>query len=235
MQKIISKSLVFLLPSIIWANSSSFEKKWTGLYAGGNVGAIFNRAVLNSNHNAFSNWDGTCNQTNHFSSAFIGPQAGILKQFDSKLVVGIEGDFTYNFSQATDATCTCDFYPDIYDQFTLSNRNQGSIRGRLGYSIKQNLLPYFTAGGSFSDMGIAYNNEANEQYSHHTTQYGLMIGGGLEYAYSQKLSFRLEYFYNEYARLDLGLLNIYDVYDPTGHGSYNLSANNIRAAINYWF
>lgn len=230
------KALFLLTPSILWAGSFDAPKQWNGLYAGGNVGGIFNRASLNANHIALSNWSGTCNSTNHFNSAFIGPQAGFIHQYESNMVLGIEGDFTYHFSQSTDTNCVCNTYPDIYDQFTLSNRNQGSIKGRLGYAMNHNLLPYFTAGGSFANLGISYSNETvQSSNTNNQIQSGIVLGGGLEWAYSKKLSFRIEYDYYQYTQLTVKIPYIYDLYDTVGQGSFNLSANSIRGAINYWF
>ena len=209
-------------------------KAWSGLYGGGNIGGIFNRASINSQHVALSNLNGICSNRVGFSSFFAGAQAGGVHQFDSNVVLGVEGDFTYNISQNGTIQCDCEFDSSIYDQLSLKNRNQGSIRGRLGYAINHNFLPYFTAGGSFANMGLTYTNEASDHYNASQIQPGWVVGGGLEWAYSARWSVRLEYYYNRYNQLQMSMPIIYGVTDLSSGANANLYTNNIRAAVNYW-
>lgn len=210
-------------------------KVWSGFYGGGNIGGIFNRASINSKHVALSNIEGVCSNNVGFSSFFAGAQAGVVHQFDSKVVLGVEGDFTYNVSQNGTSQCDCEFDNSIYDQLYLKNRNQGSIRGRVGYAMNHNLLPFFTAGGSFANLGLRYSNEASDSYTASQIQPGWVIGAGLEWAYSEKWSVRMEYYYNRYNELQMAMPTIYQVYDSYGGANANLYSNNIRAAVNYWF
>lgn len=210
-------------------------KVWSGVYGGGNIGGIFNHASIDAQHIALSNEYGVCSNNVGFSSFFAGAQAGVLHQFDSNVVLGVEGDFTYNVSQIGISQCDCEFDASIYDQLYLKNRNQGSIRGRVGYAMNHNLLPYFTAGGSFANLGLRYSNEASDSYTASQIQPGYVLGAGLEWAYLAKWSVRLEYYYNSYNELQMNMPTIYTVNDPSGFAHANLYTNNIRAAINYWF
>lgn len=240
MNKSFLKLVTLLFPTVLWAGEMGVVvdpgKVWSGFYAGGNLGGIFNTANINSQHVAFSNLNGICNGRTNFSSFFLGTQAGIVHQFDSRVVLGVEGDFTYNFSQAGYIQCDCEFDSSIYDRVGVKNRNQGSIRGRVGYAMDNNLLPYFTAGGSFANMGLMYTNEAaSNNYSASQIQPGWVIGTGIEWAYSQQWSVRLEYYYDRYPQLAMNMPYIYQIYDGIGGANANLYANNIRAAVNYWF
>jgi len=226
--------------SILWvamiANAAPlFEKEWTGKYLGGNVGAIFNQGNIEASHIAFSAWDGLCYQKGHFASAFIGPQIGIQKQYDSKAVIGGEGDYTYNFSQFGNSSCECEFDASIYDKFSWRNRSQLSLKGRLGYALKHNVQPFFAAGVSFSDLGLSYNNEINNSYSHTQLRPGYVLSTGIDWAYTEYWNFRLEYNYYQYNPLDLTILHIYEISDFGGMGQLKLSANTVRVALNYWF
>lgn len=225
--------IISMLPTVIGATET--QKRWSGLYIGGNVGGIFNYFSLDAQHDALASWDGTCQHKEHLNSAFIGPQAGLMRQFDSNLVLGAEGDFTYNFSQNKSVTCQCDNHPEFYDNFNLSNQQQGSIRGRVGYAYKKNLLPFLTAGASFAKIGIHYTNEVNDEYAVSSVQPGWMVGAGLEWSYSEKLSARVEYGYNQYNKLDLSIPTIYGLFDSAGNARLSLSSNTIRGVINYWF
>ena len=233
MRKSISVILVFL-PQL--ANAApEFEQDWTGHYIGGNIGAIFNQGSVQAHHIAFSSWDGRCSQNGQFNSAFIGPQIGIQKQFESKAILGLEGDYTYNFSQFGNAQCDCELDNSVYDKFSIRNRYQLALKARLGYAYRYRLQPFFAAGVSFADLGLSYTNEVNNNYAHTQIRPGYVLGAGVDWAYSPNWNFRLEYFYNQYNAIDLNILNVYEITDTGGSGQLKLSSNNVRVAINYWF
>jgi outer membrane immunogenic protein len=218
-----------------WASAEDVEKKWSGFYAGGQIGGKFNHMELNSQHNAFSDLNGFCNHNSSLSTPFLGGQAGIMHQLESKWVLGVEGDFSYNFSQSTQVQCLCDFDTSIYDRFQLINREQGSVMGRVGYAMPHHLLPYANAGVSFANIGLDYSNEGGNRVSGLSYQPGWLIGAGLEWAYSAKWSLRVEYNYLQYAQYQMNIYDIYGVQDPSGYGHLNVYNNNFKVALNYWF
>lgn len=93
------------------AHAASTTKNWTGLYGGVNAGGIYNTAYLDANNLGFTRANGTCDTSTHFSSFFPGVQIGYSRQFNTKVVVGVEGDFTYNSNQQVNTACTCDVTP----------------------------------------------------------------------------------------------------------------------------
>lgn len=91
MSKILNlSSLMMLVPFSVLAEKN-FEKKWDGLYLGGNIGGLINESSINAHHVALTNANGICNQKQNYNSALIGAQAGVSHQFKSKLVMGLEG------------------------------------------------------------------------------------------------------------------------------------------------
>lgn len=216
------------------AYSKLNQKKWMGVYGGFNMGGVFNNADLNSNHFGLTGPTGTYKANSNFSSFFPGVQLGYSRQFESKVVLGVEGDFTYNVNQSDQVNSSCSVNPGVVDSYTIKNRLQGAIHGRIGYSIKPHVLPFISAGGSFADLGMAYNNEVGDSYSTNTTQSGWLVGGGLEWRFKQNWSMRAEYYYIDYSSMNMSIPNIYGLYDSTGSAHVNLSANNVRFAINYW-
>jgi outer membrane immunogenic protein len=108
-------------------------------------------------------------------------------------------------------------------------------RGRLGYLYKPDFLTFVSAGVSFADLGLSYTNEVANNYSTNQFQPGWLVGGGVEWAAARFWSVRLEYYYNQYNYLNMPMDYIYGVYDGSGHGKLNLSSNNIRLGVNYWF
>lgn len=211
------------------------ETNWTGSYAGLNLGAIFNNANVNANHPGLTNPNGTCNKNANFSSIYPGLQIGYTRQLSSKMVWGIEADYTNNVNKQDNANCTCDVNPGVSDKFTIKNQQQGSIRSRLGYSLENHLLPFFMAGGSLANTGMTYRNEGGDHYSKNTTTPAWLVGAGLEWQFAQAWSIRTEYFYGAYNNVNMQIPRIYGLSDLTAQARVNLNANNIRAAINYWF
>ena len=210
-------------------------KDWDGFYAGAHVGGIRNSVDLKSQHLSFI--DETCNRDKNFSNFLWGVQGGYVHQYDSKVVVGIEGDFSYNVHGETSLNCPCPPpFSWVSDNFEIKNRMQGSLRARLGYALDHRFLPYITAGVSFADLGISYDNERGDHYSKNTAQAGWALGGGVEWKFHDDWSVRAEYIYTDYGRsLNMSVPTVYGLEDPNGSASASVSSNTFRAAINYWF
>lgn len=217
------------------STAGDLEKNWSGFYGGGHLGGVFNHMELNAKHFAFVGLNGDCNHNSSYSGALMGGQAGFVHQLKSKWVLGVEGDFSYNFSQSSQVQCLCDFDSQVYDRFQLINREQGSVRGRVGYAMQHHLLPFASAGVSFANLGLDYHNEGGNRISGLSYQPGWLIGAGLEWAYTKQWTLRLEYQYAQYAQYEMPIYNIYGVEDPSGYGHLNVYNNNIRVALNYWF
>ncbi len=214
---------------------NEFPEFWTGFYGGINLGGNFASADVHSNQLGFINPDGTCNVKSTISSFFPGVQFGYLHHFNSNVVMGVEGDFTYNTQNRENITCPCPTYLPASDHFRVENRLQGSLRGRLGYALDGNLLPFVTAGVSFADMGIKYSNEGGDVYNKSATHVGWLVGAGLEWGFADNLSVRGEYYYKAYDNLNIAIPNIYGLTDANGAGHLNLHDNTVRVAFNYWF
>lgn len=217
------------------SNTQKSPEYWTGFYGGINLGGNFSSAELHSSHLGFVNPDGTCNVDSSISSFFPGVQIGYLHQYESNVVLGVEGDFTYNTQDRTNITCPCPTNFAATDRFSVKNKLQGSLRGRLGYALDHNLLPFISVGVSFADMGIKYDNEGGDVYDKSATQVGWLAGAGLEWGFSDNLSVRAEYYYKAYNNLNIAVPSVYGLIDPNGGAHLNLNDNTVRIAFNYWF
>ncbi len=184
-KKVMNKYIVLslLLPALAWAAPpQSSTKTWSGFYGGGHIGGVFNDASVDSAHLSFSNIEKVCNLKKNFSSLFLGGQAGVVKQLQSNLVLGVEGNYSYHFNQYGQAQCDCEFEPSdneppIYEAFNMVNQEQASIRGRLGYAMPFNILPYASAGVSFANLGMDYSNEGGNTHTSLSFQPGWLVGG----------------------------------------------------------
>lgn len=241
---ILTKSVVIAMGMVGMAyahnNSSDYSSlsSWTGFYAGVNEGAVFNHVQLRSQQLGFTNPSGHCNTSSDFSTFFPGIQLGYMYQFPNDFVSGIEANATFNTNQKNTLSCTCPDNPDVSDRFSMRNQMQSSIKGRVGRALNWNksiLLPYLTAGASFVNTGLSYQNEGGDFYSNNTTQAGWLIGAGIEWSFRQNWSLRAEYAYADYGNtIKLGIPSVYGLVDPNGNARVALNANSILLAINYW-
>ena len=211
---------------------------WAGFYAGVNGGFVFNKVQLNSQQAGFTNPSETCNTSSDFSTFFPGIQLGYMYQFHNSLVSGIEANVTFNTHQKDILACNCPDNPNVSDRFSFRNQMQGSIKGRLGRALNWNnslLLPYLTAGASFTNAGLTYANEGSDYYSKNNSKAGSLIGAGIEWAFKHNWSLRAEYSYLNYGKtIKLKIPSIYGLADPNGKARADLNANAILVAISYW-
>jgi outer membrane immunogenic protein len=105
----------------------------------------------------------------------------------------------------------------------------GTTRGRLGYAIDRTLV-YFTGGVAYGGLN------ANPLQGGATSNVGYTLGGGVEYAFSQHWTAKLEAFY-----INLSNGGNRTVYVTNGGLIYPVSANAgnggglVRVGINYKF
>lgn len=118
------------------------------------------------------------------------------------------------------------------------DRLQSSIKGRLGRAIALNqsiLVPYLTAGISFANVGLTYNNEGSDFYSTNIITPGWLLGAGIELGFSKNWSFQMEYSYINYGNaINMNIPSVYGLTDPNGSAHVDLSSNSISVSINYW-
>jgi outer membrane immunogenic protein len=163
---------------------------WTGFYVGIQGGY------------QWGNVDGTnCNValtvcfpfSNDPDGFVVGGHVGYNFQFN-QFVVGIEGDIEYS-----DMKGTVSFDPGLTRFHRVSGENwQGSLRARVGVAFDR-LLVYATGGVAFADMG--YDVGFIGAVPYHTiskTHTGWTLGGGVEYAFTQNVTGRVEYRYADY-------------------------------------
>ncbi len=207
---------------------------WTGFYVGGQVGGEFGK----SNAFAFGNATGIGLAANSASkSGVIGgghvgylfstqslPVLNVLGGFGTGGVFGIEGD--------VDGTSARANY--LLGNIANSAREniQGSVRGRLGVAFDR-VLVYGTGGVAFGGLQNNYLNTTTGAFdSVSRTRVGYTVGGGVEYAFTNNLSLRVEYRFTDFGRFADNLGN------STG-GTVNVSHretdNRVQAGFSYKF
>ena len=106
-------------------------------------------------------------------------------------VYGLEGDL--EFANARDSETRQIILPVL-----VGSRlgTQGSVRVRLGYAFDRTLL-YVTGGLAGASLKQSVRNGAAVA-TNSGTEYGYTVGAGVEYAFTNNLSARIEYRYTDY-------------------------------------
>ena len=190
---------------------------WTGFYVGVNAGAAWHG---NDNCPGFYNYTSSTGVIGNRVTAFApacntdhtaftgGAQAGFNWQLGS-VVYGLEGDVNWvgndskrGFGNYTYSSITYSLDGDPQSSVL------GSIRGRLGWSFDRALL-YVTGGAAFrnnsgNDVIYAYNSSnvlvATYSANSDRNSVGWSLGGGLEWAFTNNVSFKLEYLHSAFNR-----------------------------------
>ncbi len=186
---------------------------WTGFYVGANAGYGWGNidSLALGTLPAFSDPEG-----------FVGGgQIGYNWQM-GQFVLGVEADF-----QGADLSSR------IADGFGNTASNElnwfGTVRGRVGFAMDR-FMPYITGGFAYANVksqlslpGVGFFG------SNDSTQYGYTIGAGLEYAFTNNLSAKIEYLY-----VDLEKERV-----STPFGTANIKVGTdfsiVRAGLNYRF
>jgi len=148
---------------------------WTGFYIGAHAGGGF--GSVDSNLPApLDSFD---------ANGFVGGvHAGYNYQMN-QFVLGVEGDV-----DLTSISGKSNFDP-VLGTNKVTVPWQGSVRGRLGYAWDRFML-YGTGGVAFADAKVAGADSKS--------LVGWTAGAGLEYAFTDNLSGRLEYRYTDFQR-----------------------------------
>jgi outer membrane immunogenic protein len=215
---------------------------WTGFYIGVNGGGMF-RA---NNRDDFANaafFGGAApvggfvasNNNSDNGRFLIGGQAGVNWQIN-QFVLGIEGDGAAVLGQN---------HNNITGFFGNNGRNTGflgTVRGRGGIAFDR-LLVYGTGGVAFGSN----NNEWGNTFigtvggvptifttnANNNTRVGYAVGAGVEYAFLDNWSVKVEYLF-----VDLGRTNRSFLDPVTGAGfviNHREQDHVIRAGLNYKF
>ena len=210
---------------------------WTGFYIGAQVGyawgddddafpaGAFTRNAAGGVGAPFEGGFGGDND-----SFLAGVHAGYNYQIGS-LVVGIEGDVEGLFGDDDDD----DFNGVLVNAanqvigFSFNSNTldwQGSIRGRVGFAFDRALV-YATGGFAFGGVsgGFAGGGLLNDGDD---TITGWTLGAGVEYAFTNNLTTRVEYRYTQFEGND-------SVLNGVSFGGDELDFHTVRVGLSYKF
>jgi outer membrane immunogenic protein len=156
-----------------------------------------------------------------------GLHAGYLWQHDS-LVLGIEGDGEFaDIDGDTDVLVS-------EGGARIAKLEQeidwlASLRLRAGFAMDRALI-YATGGLAVGGVEFSIDsNETGDSESENETEWGWTIGGGLEYAFTDDLSARIEYRYT-----DLGDISL-DEFERVGDTEVDTTFHAVRVGLSWHF
>ena len=202
---------------------------WTGFYAGMNAGTAFHTGggYTDPTYGAVTGG----NRSGGFAG---GGQIGYTYQSTpgSGFVIGVETDIQGTAFAKADAAYlgTTPYYsvrPSL-DYF-------GTVRGRLGYAFDR-VLVYGTGGFAYGGGSRASSAAAYPYTLPGTDRTGYAAGGGIEYAFTEKLSAKVEALYLHLGRGFTGT-TYYSAGVPAyyGAGKQDSGFALVRAGVNYRF
>jgi outer membrane immunogenic protein len=243
------------------AYTSSFSGAYLGLNAGYSAGKSSTSTTTHFVSDSYFgptditqiNDAGSKNLTLH---SFIGGIQGGYNYTSCNFLLGLEADI--NSMSSSDSSTRSVYYITAPESaFTLYTKVRTNwlftLRPRIGYVVN-NTLFYITGGlaitqlktnDSFSDdyqINTPNASNAFESASASQTKTGGIIGGGIEYAVTPKLSVKAEYLYARFGHVssngNLSLNPIYVVgFNPTApfHHKANFTTDILRVGVNYHF
>jgi outer membrane immunogenic protein len=157
---------------------------WGGIYVGVNGGYGFGH----------SEWTGGALSTGNFNTSgfVVGGTLGFNYQVDA-FVLGGETDLDFTGIQGTSGACTV-----LGAICQTSNDWLGTTRGRLGYAADR-VLFYGTAGAAYGNVQANVNGVTNSN-----TEFGWAAGAGIEAAFADNWTARVEYLYVDLSKASCG-------------------------------
>lgn len=200
---------------------------WSGIYVGVQGGYAWGRDNTKEYVTATWTFVGLANRFNP-EGYVLGVHVGGNWQFGS-FVVGVEGDIEH-------AGLKGGFVDPPVAPFNPGGRAntvidvQGSLRARFGYAIG-NALIYGTAGIAGADMEATYFNWGGVGETFKKTVWGYTVGAGLEYAFTNNLTARVEYRFTEFNLARNDSLVAFPGFSGTQRPIYNTG----RVGVSYKF
>ncbi|MDB5552694.1 MAG: porin family protein [Rhizobium sp.] len=153
---------------------------WDGAYLGAYGGASWLRGRLD---------DGVNESSRNSMGGTLGGFAGWNKQLDNNIVLGIEGDFGYDWNNKK------------FDNGVEAGTDWGgSARARVGYAFDNALI--FGTGGWTAANG--YVDPAGGNNSKEKVLQGYTLGAGVDYKFTDNMFARAEYRFNDFGEEKIG-------------------------------
>jgi outer membrane immunogenic protein len=128
----------------------------------------------------------------------VGGQLGCNYQLSGNWVVGVEGEGWRSWMKETATSLAAE--NDTTDLHTLRAQNtwDAALSLRLGYAVDRTLF-YVKGGGAYGSFQYTFVDAADfHDFDVNSSKFGWMVGGGVEYAFTDNLTARVEYDYLDF-------------------------------------
>lgn len=162
--------------------------EWSGFYAGAQLGYGWGHVDSHDAFipNGFSDWADSWKSDGVLGGIHLG-----YNQAFNSIVLGVEGDIE---ASGVSGSVDSRFAGTIKTKIDV----QGSLRARLGYAMGPTLL-YATGGLAVAHFRTSYD-EGPTTDSSSNTKAGWTLGAGVEYAFTQNWTTRVEYRYTDFGK-----------------------------------
>lgn len=200
---------------------------WTGFYVGGQVGYGWGVDTTKEFLTATMGYVGLKNRFEP-DGMIGGVHVGANYQFGA-IVAGLEGDIEFGQIQGgfSDPP-VAPFNPGGRGKTEIDT--QGSVRLRLGYAIGPALF-YATGGVAVANIKSTYWDWPGTSESFTKSATGYTVGGGVEYAFTQSLSARVEYRFTQFEHMQNDSQRAFPGFSGTQEPRYHM----VRAGVSYRF
>jgi outer membrane immunogenic protein len=165
--------------------------RWTGFYLGGNLGGAW------AQHSLTDEFFGLNFDTGSNGVFIGGGQVGFNYEFAGGFVLGVEGEFD---GAANNHNGVGVFVPALGDTIAVTSNNRwiGTLAARFGWAFN-NVLFYGKAGGGWvGNNGFTVTDVTTGtsiSSSGNNTRSGWLLGAGIEWAFLNNWTIKLEYDY----------------------------------------
>ena len=210
---------------------------WTGLYFGGHIGGAWvNETATLTGVVGGAPTVPTGFQVNGNRSGFLGGgQVGVNWQV-SNLVLGVEGDFSWTGSSAS-VTSPGTLIVGTSNTQNANDHWYATATGRVGYALSDWLL-YVKGGGAW--LNVNYSGSVTSAAGVVTvfpgltdTRSGWTVGVGVEHAFWNNWSWKIEYDYMDFGTKSYTFANAAGT--STNFINIDTTVNVVKAGINYRF
>lgn len=204
---------------------------WTGVYAGGHLGAGYGRSYWADPYPAPPSGDRT-----KLGGALGGTQVGVNYQIGN-VVLGAEAAGSFSRLEGSD-TCFGGFVPSTQAALQCENRTEGlaTLTGRIGYAHARTLV-YIKGGGAMARERYVLNSRAAGTdliSTQHATNFGWTLGAGLEHALTANWSVNVEYKYLDFGTRTIGF-EVPAAYSAVANEPIKSERQMVTMGVNYRF
>jgi outer membrane immunogenic protein len=143
-------------------------------------------------------------------------------------VFGVEGDWDYSAINTGTTASVCTFSGNCQ----TGNNWLATVRGRVGFAADR-VLFYGTGGGAFANVQTNFNGTTTGH-----TQSGWTAGAGLEWAFADNWTAKVEYLFVDLGSTSVTCTNATCLAASGGFAipvSVSLTENLVRAGVNFKF